>query len=75
MRVRLALENLGPTFAKLGQVLASRGDLLPPEYVDELSLLQSGVTAVPFEELRDQLVLHHRADLMLLWSILRSGHR
>ncbi|MBW2373404.1 MAG: phosphotransferase, partial [Deltaproteobacteria bacterium] len=56
VRVRLALENLGPTFIKLGQVLASRGDLLPPEYVDELSHLQSGVTAVPFEELREQLV-------------------
>ncbi len=55
-RARLALENLGPTFVKLGQVLASRSDLLPPEYVEELSHLQSGVTAVAFEELRGQLV-------------------
>ena len=54
-RVRLALENLGPTFVKLGQVLAGRGDLLPPEYIEELSHLQSGVTAVTFEELREQL--------------------
>lgn len=55
-RVRLAIEKLGPTFIKLGQVLASRGDLLPPEYVEELSHLQSGVTSVPFEELRAQLL-------------------
>ncbi|MCB9913897.1 MAG: phosphotransferase [Planctomycetes bacterium] len=54
-RVRLALENLGPTFVKLGQVLASRGDLLPPEYLEELARLQAGVTPVPFEELRAQL--------------------
>jgi len=55
-RARLALESLGPTFVKLGQVLATRGDLLPPEWVDELSLLQSRVAALPFEELRPQLV-------------------
>lgn len=55
-RARLALESLGPTFVKLGQVLATRGDLLPPEWVEELSLLQSRVAALPFEELRPQLV-------------------
>ncbi len=54
-RMRLALEHLGPTFVKFGQVLAGRSDLLPPEYVLEFSHLQSGVTAVSFEELRAQL--------------------
>lgn len=54
-RARLALEKLGPTFVKLGQVLASRADLLAPEYIEEFSHLQSGVTSVPFEELRAQL--------------------
>lgn len=54
-RARLALETLGPTFVKLGQVLATRGDLLPPEWIEELSLLQSKVSTLPFEELRPQL--------------------
>jgi ubiquinone biosynthesis protein len=38
--VRLALEELGPTFVKLGQVLSTRSDLLPPEYLAELAKLQ-----------------------------------
>jgi ubiquinone biosynthesis protein len=39
-QVRLALEELGPTFMKLGQVLSTRADLLPPEFQAELALLQ-----------------------------------
>ena len=42
-RLRSALEELGPTFAKLGQVLSTRPDLLPPEFIEELSLLQDHV--------------------------------
>ena len=38
-RVRRALEELGPTFIKLGQVLASRADLLPPDWIEELERL------------------------------------
>ena len=45
-RVRLALEALGPTFIKLGQVLATRVDLFPPEWIAEFSRLQNGVPAV-----------------------------
>jgi ubiquinone biosynthesis protein len=40
---REALEELGPTFCKLGQVLSTRPDLLPPEFVEELSSLQDQV--------------------------------
>ncbi|GHH54533.1 2-polyprenylphenol 6-hydroxylase [Pseudomonas sp. Hp2] len=56
VRVRRALEELGPTFVKLGQVLATRVDLLPPEWTDELSRLQNAVPALPFERIRDQLL-------------------
>ena len=42
-RLRMALEELGPTFSKLGQVLSTRPDLLPAEYIEELALLQSHV--------------------------------
>ena len=54
-RVRHALQDLGPTFVKLGQVLATRVDLLPPEWIEELGRLQSHVPAVPMEALRAQL--------------------
>jgi predicted unusual protein kinase regulating ubiquinone biosynthesis (AarF/ABC1/UbiB family) len=42
--LRQALEELGPTFAKLGQILSTRPDLLPPEFIDELATLQDKVT-------------------------------
>ncbi|TCW33562.1 ubiquinone biosynthesis regulatory protein kinase UbiB [Gulbenkiania mobilis] len=47
VRVRLALESLGPIFVKFGQVLSTRRDLLPPAYADELALLQDKVQ--PFD--------------------------
>lgn len=46
-RLRAALEELGPTFAKLGQVLSTRPDLLPPTFIDELSRLQDNVPPMP----------------------------
>ena len=55
-RLRHAFQDLGPTFVKLGQVLATRVDLLPPEWIRELSELQNAVPALPFETIRPQLV-------------------
>jgi predicted unusual protein kinase regulating ubiquinone biosynthesis (AarF/ABC1/UbiB family)/nucleotide-binding universal stress UspA family protein len=43
-RLRAALEELGPTFAKLGQILSTRPDLLPPEFIEELSQLRDRVS-------------------------------
>jgi ubiquinone biosynthesis protein len=43
-RFRASLEELGPTFAKLGQILSTRPDLLPPAYIEELATLQERVT-------------------------------
>jgi len=44
------LESLGPTFIKLGQILSSRADLLPPAYLDALSRLQDNIEPFPYEE-------------------------
>jgi len=44
------LEAMGPTYVKLGQLLSTRGDLLPPSYIDALSRLQDKVGPFPFEE-------------------------
>jgi ubiquinone biosynthesis protein len=55
LQVRRALEELGPAFVKLGQLLAGRADLFGPEWISEFEQLHSRVPAVPFEELRLQL--------------------
>ncbi|MFA7558103.1 MAG: AarF/UbiB family protein, partial [Hydrogenophaga sp.] len=52
---RLVLEELGPTFVKLGQILAGRADLFGPEYIVEFEKLHNHVPPVPFEQLRPQL--------------------
>jgi predicted unusual protein kinase regulating ubiquinone biosynthesis (AarF/ABC1/UbiB family)/nucleotide-binding universal stress UspA family protein len=49
-RLRAALEELGPTYSKLGQVLSTRPDLLPPEYIEELATLQDHVTPMTEKE-------------------------
>jgi ubiquinone biosynthesis protein len=54
-RVRIALEELGPTFVKLGQVMATRVDLFPPSWIAEFEKLHSEVPPVPFETLRPEL--------------------
>lgn len=54
-RLRCALQDLGPTFIKLGQVLATRVDLLPAEWIAELGRLQNAVPALDFERLRAQV--------------------
>ena len=55
-RVRMALEALGPTFIKCGQILASRSDILPPEWVDELQALHSQASTLPWAGLKDQVL-------------------
>lgn len=67
-RLRLALEELGPTFIKLGQVLSTRPDLLPPAYVAELVKLQDTVPPEAWEPVRVQLEAELGAPLEKLFT-------
>lgn len=55
-RVRMALEALGPAFVKLGQVLASRVDMLGPDWIASLDRLHDRASRVPFAELESRVV-------------------
>jgi ubiquinone biosynthesis protein len=54
-QIRRVVEELGPTFIKFGQMLASRPDVLPPAYVGEFNQLQDSVAAVPFDDIKRTL--------------------
>jgi ubiquinone biosynthesis protein len=63
-RLRAALEDLGPTFCKLGQILSTRPDLLPPEFIEELATLQDNVP--PLSEA--QVVAMMEQELGVPWE-------
>ena len=49
VKIRQILEDLGPTFVKLGQIMSMRSDFLPQEYCDALTTLRADVRPMPFE--------------------------
>lgn len=50
-RMRHALEEMGPTFVKLGQILATRVDMFPPDWIEEFEKLQDNAREIPFDQL------------------------
>lgn len=62
-RVRLVLEDLGPTFVKLGQLASTRPDLLPPDLIVQLRKLQDGAPALPYEAIQKQVELSLGASI------------
>jgi ubiquinone biosynthesis protein len=52
IHVRTAMQELGPTFIKLGQILSTRSDILPDEYIGELRKLQDNVPPAPWDEIK-----------------------
>lgn len=54
VKLRMILQDLGPTYVKLGQIMSSRQDLLPKEYTSELEKLRSNAAPMTFEEVSEQ---------------------
>lgn len=67
-RVRMVLEELGPSFVKLGQVVSTRADLLPSDWVEEFKKLQDMVPPISFEEARKVVERSLKAPLATAFS-------
>ena len=63
VRFRRVLEDLGPTFVKLGQILSTRPDLVPREFMEELKQLQDRVAPMSLEAIREQIETSLGKDL------------
>ncbi len=55
-KLRMILEDLGPTYVKFGQIMSSRQDLLPPAYTHELEQLRSKVNPMPYDVVRQEII-------------------
>ncbi len=64
----MAFEHLGPTFVKLGQLLASRPDLIPKEVVEEFKKLHNQVKTISYEDIERELKLNYNRDLSDIFS-------
>jgi ubiquinone biosynthesis protein len=71
-RVRMALEELGPTYIKLGQVLSTRPDLVSVEFVNEFAKLQDEVPAVDFPAVQQTIEAELRRPLEILYAEFES---
>ncbi|MEA2931490.1 MAG: ubiquinone biosynthesis protein [Actinomycetota bacterium] len=69
------LESMGPTFIKLGQLLSTRADLLPPVYLDALARLQDDVEPVPFEAIEETVTTEIGARLSRAFESFESTPR
>jgi len=67
-RIRLVLEELGPSFIKLGQLMSTRADIFPPEYVEEFKKLQDRVPPLAFAEIKQLLEAELRQPLAALFA-------
>jgi ubiquinone biosynthesis protein len=71
-RVRMVLEELGPTFVKLGQVLSTRPDLVPQEWADEFKKLQDDVPGVDYEVIHATLSAEFPGQLRRLFRSIQK---
>ncbi len=71
-RLRMAIEELGPTFIKIGQILSLRPDLLPEDFIVELSKLQERVKPVPFEEIKDVIEKEFKMSISDIFPVFEK---
>ncbi len=67
-RIRMALQELGPTFVKLGQLMSTRADIFPPEYIEEFEKLQDRVPPAPFADIRNLIEAQWGRPLLEVFS-------
>jgi len=67
-RIRRVLEDLGPSFIKLGQLMSTRADLFPPAYIEEFTKLQDQVPAVSFRDIQRVIQQELRRPLDEIFS-------
>ncbi len=72
VRFRLALEELGPTFMKLGQVLSMRPDLVPSSWSEELANLQDSCPVVTWEDIKKELEKEYGSNLDNLFTSIEE---
>lgn len=72
VRMRMVLEELGPTYIKLGQILATRPDLIPPDWAQEFKLLQDRCGQIPFSEIEEVLIQEFPGRLHQLFSFIEE---
>ena len=71
-RIRLALEELGPTFIKFGQVMSLRPDLLPRKLLEELEKLQDDVPPIDFNEIEEEIYKYLEPPLNKYFSLFHT---
>jgi ubiquinone biosynthesis protein len=71
-RTRMALEELGPTYIKLGQILSTRPDLVSVEFVNEFAKLQDNVPPVDFKEIRATIEMELKQPIHILFQSIDS---
>jgi ubiquinone biosynthesis protein len=71
-RIRRVLEELGPSFIKLGQLMSTRADIFPPEYIEELTKLQDQVPPIPFEKIKEVIERELKRPLTDLFESIET---
>ena len=72
VKVRLMLQELGPTYVKMGQIVSSRADVLPPDWEIEMNKLQSDVPPFPYEHVEEELISELGASPQELYAYFEN---